>query len=80
MGKFKFLVESEKNHETFHHVDMKSGLCEHKDAITKFYNIAEISAFPNTDVNLRALYHFIAEGTECNNSWCRELGQPNDNC
>ena len=67
MGEFKFLVESEKNSETFYHVDMKSGLCEckagencgpckHKDAITKFYNIAEFSALPNTDVNMRALY------------------------
>ena len=89
MGEFKFLVESEKNQETFYHVDMKSGLCEckagenrgpckHKDAITKFYNIAEFSALPNTDVNMRALYHFIAEGTVCNNSWYRKLAQPNE--
>ena len=44
----------------------------------KFYKIAEFSALPNTDVNMRALYHFIAEGTVCNNSWYRELGQPNE--
>ena len=54
------------------------GPCKHKDAITKFYNIAEFSALPNTDVNMRALYHFIAEGTVCDNSWYRDLGQPNE--
>ena len=29
-------------------------------------------------MNMRVMYHFIAEGTVCNNSRYRELGQPNE--
>ena len=84
LGENKFIVESEKNAEVFYQVDMVSGFCEcksgincgpckHKDAITKYFNIAEFSVLPECDVKMRALYHYIAEGIICKNTWYRDL-------
>ena len=53
------------------------GPCKQKDAIAKFYELAKFSALPDSDVNMRALYHFIAAGTVCTNSWYRDLDAPN---
>ena len=89
IGELNYLVESEKNPYVYYHVDMASGLCEckagenrgpckHKDAIAKFYNRAEFSTLPYTDPNMRAMYHLIAEGTVCPNSWYRDLATPNE--
>ena len=60
--------------------ECKSGInygpCKHKDAITKYFNIAEFSVLPECDVKMRALYHYIAEGIICNNTWYRDLETP----
>ena len=64
----KFIVTSEKDAQVFYQVDMISGLCDcqaglnrgpckHKDAIAKYFNIAEFSVLPESDTNIRALYH-----------------------
>ena len=69
-------MESEKNPDVVYHVDMISGFCEcksgmncgpckHKDAIAKYFNISEFNVLPENDVNMRAMYHYIAEGTVC---------------
>ena len=87
LGELKFLVASEKNPDIFYHVDMASGFCEckaghncgpckHKGAISKFKNYAEFSVLPESDSNIRALYHYIADGTVCSNSWYRDLNNP----
>ena len=80
----KFIVTSEKDAQVFYQVDMISGLCDcqaglnrgpckHKDAIAKYFNIAEFSVLPESDINIRALYHFIAHGTVCDDTWYRDL-------
>ena len=87
LGELKFLVASEKNPEIFYHVDMVSGFCEckagsncgpckHKGAISKFKGYAEFSVLPYSDSKIRALYHYIADGTVCSNSWYRDLNTP----
>ena len=47
-----------------------------KDAITKYFNIAEFSVLPKCDVKMRALYHYIAEGIICKNTWYRDWNHP----
>ena len=32
---------------------------------------------PETDSKIRALYHYIADGTLCANEWYRDLDNPN---
>ena len=87
LGEFKFMVGSEKNPDLFYQVDMLSGFCEckagancgpckHKDAVSKFFKIAEFSVLPNSDKNIRGLYHYIADGIVCTNSWYRDLNNP----
>ena len=87
IGELHFVVQSEINPEVFYRVDMLSGLCEckagnncgpckHKDAISKFCNIAEFSVLPESDINIRGLYHYIADGNVCTNSWYRDLDKP----
>ena len=55
------------------------GPCKHKWAIAKFKNIAEFNILPETDSKIRALYHYIADGTLCGNEWYRDLDNPNEN-
>ena len=87
-GEYTFLVRSETNQDIFYHVDMASGFCEckagsncgpckHKGAVSKYKNLAEFNVLPESDVNIRALYHYIADGTVCPDSWYRDLNQPN---
>ena len=89
LGDSKFIVESENNPDVFYNVDMISGYCDckagincgpckHKDAVAKYHNIAEFSILPDCDQNMRALYHFIAEGTVCKNTWYRDLHTPDN--
>ena len=52
---------------------LNRGPCKHKDAIAKYFNIAEFSVLPESDINIRALYHFIAHGTVCDDIWYRDL-------
>ena len=89
LGELKFLVQSEKNKDTYYQVDMVSGFCEcragvncgpckHKGAIAKFKNIAEFNILPESDPNMRALYHYIADGKICTNTWYRDLDKPNE--
>ena len=35
------------------------------------------SIYTESDVNIRALYHCIADGTVCTELWYRDLNQPN---
>ena len=88
VGEHKFIVQSEKNKEIFYNVDMVSGFCDckagrncgpckHKGAISKFKKISEFSILPESDVKSRALYHYIAEGKVCNDTWYRDLDDPN---
>ena len=87
LGESKFIVGSETNSDVFYQVDMVSGFCEckagkkcdpckHKDAISKFFKVAEFSVLPDADTNIRGLYHYIAEGIVCNNAWYRDLDKP----
>ena len=87
VGEYKFIVRSEKDPEIFYQVDMVSGYCEckaghncgpckHKGAISKFRKLAEFSILPESDAKIRALYHFIANGSVCTNSWYRDLDNP----
>lgn len=89
IGDSKFIVESEKNPDVVYHVDMISGFCEcksgmncgpckHKDAIAKYFNVSEFNVLPENDVHMRAMYHFIAEGIVCDNTWYRSLEGPSD--
>ena len=55
---------------------LNCGPCKHKDAIAKYHNISEFSVLPEFDKNIRALYHFIAHGTVCDDNWYRELTSP----
>ena len=88
-GEYTFLVRSETNQDIFYHLDMASGFCEckagsncgpckHKGAVSKYKNLAEFNVLPESDVNIRALYHYIADGTVCTDSWYRDLNQPNE--
>ena len=87
IGELNFFAASEKKEEVFYKVDMASGFCEckagsnygpckHKAAISKFFSISEFSVLPKFDQNIRGLYHYIAEGVVCANSWYRELNKP----
>ena len=42
-------------------------------SIAKYFNIAEFSFLPVSDTNIKALYHFIAHGTVCDDTWYRDL-------
>ena len=53
------------------------GPCKHKGAVSKYKNLAEFNVLPESDVNIRALYHYIADGTVCTDLWYRDLNQPN---
>ena len=87
LGDSKFIVESQSNPEVIYQVDMVSGFCDcksgmncgpckHKDAISKYFKIAEFSVLPECDANMRAMYHYIAEGIVCDNTWYRDLETP----
>ena len=87
IGENKFLVKSEQNEELFYQVDMLSGFCQckagsncgpckHKGAISRFKHIAEFNILPESDAKTRALYHYIADGTVCSDSWYRDLDNP----
>ena len=52
--------------------------CKHKGAISKFKNYVDVSVLPESDSKKRALYHYIADGTVCTNSWYRDLNNPDD--
>ena len=70
-----------------YYINMTSGLCEckaglncgpckHKKAISTHKGLAEFSVLPEHDPKMRAMYHYIAEATFCQNAWYRELENP----
>ena len=53
------------------------GPCKHKGSVSKYKILAEFNVLPESDVNIRALYHYIADGAVCTNSRYRDLNHPN---
>ena len=77
-------MKSESKIDTFYNVDMTSGYYDCRSgsncgpgAIAKFKNIAKFNILPKTDSKIRALYHYIADGTFCTNELYRDLDNPN---
>ena len=65
-----FVCKSKTNPDKFYTVDMSSGDCEckagssrapcsHKNAIAKFYKVAEFAVVPDMSAKSRALYHYL---------------------
>ena len=89
IGESNFIVESEKTPDVFYRVDMRTGFCEckagmncgpckHKRAIATHKGFAEFSVLPEFDANIRGLYHYIADAAVCENSWYRDLNNPEE--
>ena len=87
IGESNFIVESELSPDIHYYVNMISGFCEckaglncgpckHKKAISTHKGLAEFSVLPEHDPKMRAMYHYIAEATFCQNAWYRELENP----
>ena len=44
--------------------------------LSLIYNISEFCVLPESDQNIRGLYHYIADGVVFGNTWYRDLNKP----
>ena len=52
--------------------------CSHKNAIAKFFKVAEFAVVPDMSAQSRALYHYLGNGFVVADSWYRELDAPGE--